>query len=124
MGKRNRGATPSRGHKRLREQVAASFTAADLGRSAVLHFRPNALDPFCAAALRPAFGSERLFVHVDVVPCQVCSSTEDTDFLLCDGCNGGSHLACGGLESVPDGFWVCKKCRNQPLVDSAMRQVC
>jgi len=85
---------------------------------------PIAFDPFSAAASRPAVASERLFVHVDLVPCQVCNSKENTDFLLCDGCNGGSHLACVGLESVPDGFWVCTECLNQPTVDSAMRQVC
>ena len=85
---------------------------------------PFALDPLSAVVKRPAVACERLFVLVDLVPCQVCNSKEDTDFLLCDGCNGGSHLACVGLESVPAGFWVCTECLRQPTVDSAVRQVC
>ncbi|KAL0038267.1 hypothetical protein WJX79_010876 [Trebouxia sp. C0005] len=73
--------------------------------------------------LRAPVAASVTAADLDFVACQVCNSTEDTNFLLCDGCNGGSHLACVGLESVPDGFWVCKECRNQPTVDSAMRQV-
>lgn len=44
--------------------------------------------------------------------CMVCHSNDGANdtFLLCDGCDGGYHLACTTLAAVPEGNWYCAAC--------------
>lgn len=45
--------------------------------------------------------------------CQVCRRGSDPDkMLLCDECNGGTHMFCmkPKLRKVPEGNWYCNRC--------------
>ncbi|XP_067619660.1 bromodomain adjacent to zinc finger domain protein 1A isoform X2 [Eurosta solidaginis] len=48
--------------------------------------------------------------------CQVCRRGSDEDkMLLCDECNGGTHMFCmkPKMKTVPEGNWYCKRCVNR-----------
>ncbi|XP_065354198.1 bromodomain adjacent to zinc finger domain protein 1A [Calliphora vicina] len=45
--------------------------------------------------------------------CMVCRRGSDPDkMLLCDECNGGTHMFCmkPKMKTVPEGNWYCKRC--------------
>lgn len=45
--------------------------------------------------------------------CQVCRRVSDPDkMLLCDECNGGTHMFCmkPKMKKVPEGNWYCARC--------------
>lgn len=47
-------------------------------------------------------------------PCIVCNSAEHEDLtLLCDGCDTPYHTHCIGLETVPEGSWLCMECADR-----------
>jgi hypothetical protein len=53
--------------------------------------------------------------HVD--PCMVCEVFGDeSQLLLCDGCNHSCHVFCAGLDSIPAGAWFCYTCCEDPRV--------
>jgi histone demethylase JARID1 len=44
--------------------------------------------------------------------CEVClSRADDSNMLLCDGCDAGYHTYCTTpqIEEVPEGDWFCVK---------------
>ncbi|KAK7097658.1 PHD finger protein rhinoceros-like isoform X2 [Littorina saxatilis] len=48
----------------------------------------------------------------DVV-CDVCRSPESEDtneMVFCDGCDVCIHQACYGIQSIPEGTWLCRTC--------------
>ncbi|XP_076446713.1 uncharacterized protein LOC143284030 isoform X2 [Babylonia areolata] len=48
----------------------------------------------------------------DIV-CDVCCSpdSEDTnEMVFCDGCDVCIHQACYGIQSIPEGSWLCRTC--------------
>jgi hypothetical protein len=54
-------------------------------------------------------------------PCEVCGLTGDEHLLLlCDGegCTGACHVACAGLERVPDGDFFCARCNAATAADA------
>lgn len=52
--------------------------------------------------------------HVDPfssIKCTFCGSPDGEDtLLLCDGCDCPAHVACLGLDAVPEGDWFCDLC--------------
>lgn len=51
---------------------------------------------------------------VDDAACVVCNSVDDdSNMLLCDGCDDGYHIYCcvPKLRKIPDGDWFCAECR-------------
>jgi hypothetical protein len=47
----------------------------------------------------------------------VCDSYGDeSELLLCDGCNNTTHVFCAGLDSVPAGAWFCYTCQQDPQI--------
>jgi hypothetical protein len=51
--------------------------------------------------------------HFDT--CMVCMITGDeSQLLLCDGCNNSCHVCCAGLDSIPAGTWFCYDCLQDP----------
>ncbi len=47
--------------------------------------------------------------------CMVCMITGDeSQLLLCDGCNNSCHVCCAGLDSIPAGTWFCYDCLQDP----------
>ena len=46
--------------------------------------------------------------------CSICHRVDEDDtMLICDGCDGGFHMAClGMLGSIPAGDWFCSDCRQ------------
>ena len=67
--------------------------------------------------------------YEDVTFCQICNSHDHEDtMLLCDICDGGYHIFCIGLETIPTGDWFCSQCSNNedspvrpPSVNSTIR---
>ena len=58
-------------------------------------------------------------------PCVVCGEEGDTaTLLLCDGqdkhCKNAAHLACVGLDAVPDGEWFCPDCAKPQCAASCV----
>ena len=58
-------------------------------------------------------------------PCVVCGEEGDTaTLLLCDGqdkhCKNAAHLACVGLDAVPDGEWFCPDCAKPQCAPSCV----
>ena len=50
-----------------------------------------------------------------IEPCMVCHSFgEDSQLLLCDGCDKTCHTHCADLDSVPIGMFFCYECREDP----------
>lgn len=49
--------------------------------------------------------------------CAICHKDDNEDMLLCDGCPKAFHLACLGLQAVPDGDWYCAVCCDEPVND-------
>ena len=59
--------------------------------------------------------------------CSACGSGDDSggnEIVLCDGCDGGWHLACAEpkLAAVPRGKWYCDGCKQKRLAASAERR--
>ena len=53
-------------------------------------------------------------LDVDDAACVVCNSMDDdSNMLLCDGCDDGYHIYCctPKLSEIPDGDWFCEECR-------------
>lgn len=55
--------------------------------------------------------------------CEVCGngdSFDDNAILLCDGCDIAVHQHCYGINSIPDGEWLCRPCLRgfRPSKDS------
>ena len=53
-------------------------------------------------------------LDVDDAACVVCNSMDDdSNMLLCDGCDDGYHIYCctPKLNEIPDGDWFCEECR-------------
>lgn len=53
-------------------------------------------------------------LDVDDAACVVCNSgDDDSNMLLCDGCDDGYHIYCctPKLKEIPDGDWFCAECR-------------
>ena len=44
--------------------------------------------------------------------CLTCGGTGE--LVLCDSCDAQHHLACVGLESIPEGDWHCLECMGAP----------
>jgi hypothetical protein len=47
--------------------------------------------------------------------CMCCfdgSSLEGNTILFCDGCNASMHLACYGVQEVPEGDFFCERCKK------------
>eukprot|EP00730_Choanoeca_flexa_P013298 TRINITY_DN5169_c0_g1_i1.p1 TRINITY_DN5169_c0_g1~~TRINITY_DN5169_c0_g1_i1.p1 ORF type:complete len:294 (+),score=33.82 TRINITY_DN5169_c0_g1_i1:111-992(+) len=46
--------------------------------------------------------------------CLVCQRDDDDEnFILCDGCEDGCHTYCVGLDTVPEGDWLCARCEAE-----------
>lgn len=48
----------------------------------------------------------------DIV-CEICQSPESEDtneMVFCDGCDICVHQACYGIQTVPEGSWLCRTC--------------
>ena len=43
-------------------------------------------------------------------------NSDESQLLLCDGCNNTTHVFCAGLDSVPSGSWFCFTCLEDPQV--------
>lgn len=60
----------------------------------------------------------------DDLPCVICTSPFDEDLMmLCDHCDRGYHTYCVGLQTVPEGLWICPECtlsqlRPAPVISS------
>jgi hypothetical protein len=55
--------------------------------------------------------------------CMVCMITGDeSQLLLCDGCNNSCHVFCAGLDSIPAGTWFCYDCLQDPLTIARRRR--
>ena len=53
--------------------------------------------------------------HVD--PCMVCEVFGDeSQLLLCDGCNHSCHVCCAGLDNIPAGAWFCYTCQEDAQI--------
>ncbi|KAI8907132.1 hypothetical protein BC831DRAFT_555277 [Entophlyctis helioformis] len=53
-------------------------------------------------------------IEWDVTECVVCHQSNNEDsMLLCDGCDGGWHLACIGLQRIPEDDWFCPDCTRR-----------
>jgi hypothetical protein len=39
---------------------------------------------------------------------------DESQLLLCDGCNNSCHVSCAGLDSVPTGAYFCYDCMQDP----------
>lgn len=51
--------------------------------------------------------------HEDVV-CMVCfdgNSTDSNRILFCDGCNSAMHQSCYGIAEIPEGDFLCDRCK-------------
>ena len=47
----------------------------------------------------------------DCKACVTCEkSTDEENMMFCDKCDRGYHTFCVGLQSIPQGKWVCKLC--------------
>eukprot|EP01043_Picozoa_sp_COSAG02_P038752 COSAG02_NODE_3010_length_7554_cov_14.731590_4_plen_1222_part_01 len=44
------------------------------------------------------------------IVCEQHEHPEDSPIVLCDGCDSAVHLACSGLQSVPEGDYFCAEC--------------
>ena len=47
------------------------------------------------------------------VVCDVCRSPDSdpsNEIVFCDGCNICVHQSCYGIETIPDGNWLCSAC--------------
>ena len=88
-------------------------SAAELQRGLELlyvQFRRFGLAVNVAKSFAMAFGG------VDGLACPSCGSTGGAraTVVLCDGCDAAWHLACAGLEHVPEGEWRCAACAAAP----------
>ena len=48
--------------------------------------------------------------------CGVCfdgESYEEDPIIFCEGCDVAVHLACYGLQKVPEGDWMCRACSTR-----------
>lgn len=62
--------------------------------------------------------------------CQQCGHPHDEEkIMFCDKCDRGYHSYCVGLETIPDGHWVCSLCAicascgvRQPSVSGSSKQ--
>ena len=69
--------------------------------------------PPAAAREAGLAGRKGAAVDVDQAACVVCHSLEDdSNMLLCDGCDRGHHIYCvvPPLDAIPDGDWFCAAC--------------
>eukprot|EP01135_Chromosphaera_perkinsii_P001855 Nk52_evm4s212 gene=Nk52_evmTU4s212 len=49
----------------------------------------------------------------DETACSVCNSSEapeGNEIVFCDGCDIAVHQYCYGIETIPDGIWLCNRC--------------
>lgn len=67
---------------------------------------PSCLD-MPEAMLRAAKGYA--WMCMECKPCSCCSKLDQEDkMMFCDLCDRGYHTFCVGLESLPQGVWVCE----------------
>ncbi len=75
-------------------------------RRCVEHLRPCHLD------IDPTIDLQ-LFRPERDLQCEVCGSPhQDARMVLCDGCNTGWHTHCLRLPRVPNGTWLCPRCKE------------
>ena len=92
--------------------------------------RINTLCPYCKGEFRAVIGDDG--GRTDIAPVEdedsESESEEDEDvcaacgyggeLLICDGdgedCVGLLHVACAGLDDVPEGEWFCGPCEARP----------
>ena len=61
------------------------------------------------ADLDPSFWADD--AEIDCLPCMVCEAHgEETQLMLCDGCDNTCHAHCADLDQVPGGEWFCYEC--------------
>jgi DNA invertase Pin-like site-specific DNA recombinase len=49
----------------------------------------------------------------DDTVCHICDSGDnESEMLLCDGCDRGFHIHCINLQNIPSGSWYCPRCNN------------
>mmetsp|Transcript_25764 Transcript_25764/g.102862 ORF Transcript_25764/g.102862 Transcript_25764/m.102862 type:complete len:623 (-) Transcript_25764:2651-4519(-) len=82
----------------------------------------SAIGANCAGRQPSAGGRVFRFKEPRVYPCYVCATDHDGEsLLLCDGkdglCPSTAHVACLGLDDVPDGAWYCASCARQRAKD-------
>lgn len=49
-------------------------------------------------------------------PCAICNDSDFTaanQIVFCDGCNVPVHQLCYGIESIPAGSWLCRRCSRR-----------
>ena len=78
------------------------------------------------AAARSAQAAINSSYRASIV-CGQCGSGDDSngnEIVLCDGCDGGWHLACAEppLDMVPRGKWYCGGCKEKRIAASAERR--
>ena len=68
------------------------------------------------AAAAAAAAASADVLDIDDAACVVCKSgDDDSNMLLCDGCDHGYHIYCctPKLKKIPDGDWFCADCRRK-----------
>ncbi|XP_042477350.1 uncharacterized protein LOC122058746 isoform X2 [Macadamia integrifolia] len=68
-------------------------------------------------------GLERLVIvlpseEVGSPTCHVCSLGDNNRMLICDSCKSSVHQKCYGVETFPDGSWLCSWCKVQGNVEN------
>ncbi|RUS16077.1 hypothetical protein BC937DRAFT_91630 [Endogone sp. FLAS-F59071] len=49
--------------------------------------------------------------EIEYTYCAICDSRDnEQEMLLCDRCDGGYHLHCIGLTTIPTDYWYCAPC--------------
>ena len=52
--------------------------------------------------------------------CMICGDVGE--LVVCDGCDEAAHLACVGLDAVPEGEWHCPTCTGRKESDARWRR--
>ena len=62
----------------------------------------------------------------DGIACNVCFALEGEDgneMIFCDACDVCVHQACYGVQTIPDGDWLCRTCATGHfLLDCCVRR--